>query len=346
MEVERYLEYGEALDCAFNRRGTLLATGLRSGYCVIWDFETRGVSLLFKAHDSACVSVGWSRSGRFLVTAAHGRECAVWDLKNIVNDVPERVHLTVTQAELSSIVVHPRGEPIVLLCPFSRPPALLNWTTGIETPIAPDALSVGEVHVSERQRQPTYCGCFERYGKWLFLGDSRGMLHLVDVAANTVRGRVYPLFADARCLQRVGSMPVGGKDGIRSITLDRTGQFLAVNCTRTIRLYTVKLPTPGAADSNGGLGSILTTMHEFSDVVNNWTWARCCFSRDSEYIVATVSLDNVDKIYMWDVDRGHLRKILEGRRKEGIRTISVRMLFADRTVLTCKRSGTRLTRAL
>ena len=42
---EEELQYGSlhARCCAFNRRGTLLATGCHEGAAVLWDFDTRGV---------------------------------------------------------------------------------------------------------------------------------------------------------------------------------------------------------------------------------------------------------------------------------------------------------------
>ena len=43
--IEEELQYGNlhARCCAFNRRGTLLATGCNEGVAVLWDFDTRGV---------------------------------------------------------------------------------------------------------------------------------------------------------------------------------------------------------------------------------------------------------------------------------------------------------------
>jgi COMPASS component SWD1 len=78
--IEEYLDYGVAKCCAFNRRGTLLASKLRAaaagagagpgrlhliaeghfvvpvaagtedGYIIIWDFETRGVAKVLAGH--------------------------------------------------------------------------------------------------------------------------------------------------------------------------------------------------------------------------------------------------------------------------------------------------------
>ena len=43
--IEEELQHGSlhARCCAFNRRGTLLATGCHEGAAVLWDFDTRGV---------------------------------------------------------------------------------------------------------------------------------------------------------------------------------------------------------------------------------------------------------------------------------------------------------------
>jgi len=42
--IEESLQRGRATCVAFNRNGTLLATGTASGVVEIWDFETRAVA--------------------------------------------------------------------------------------------------------------------------------------------------------------------------------------------------------------------------------------------------------------------------------------------------------------
>ena len=123
-------------------------------------------------------------------------------------------------------------------------------------------------------------------------------------------------------------MTITNKDSIRSIGFDRTGTHLAANCTKAIRLFKLKDPAPAA------LNELLVLKHESTDTVNSWTWSRCCFSRDSQYIVAGVQTDGVQKIYVWDVETGHLKKILEGPRKEGTRAVVWHPLEASFVVLS------------
>lgn len=69
--IEDTLEEGFATCCAFNRRGTLLATGCYDGRVVVWDFDTRGSSRVYNHHKQAAVtSVSWSRNGRKLLSTS------------------------------------------------------------------------------------------------------------------------------------------------------------------------------------------------------------------------------------------------------------------------------------
>jgi len=81
--VEELLEEGHpACSLAFNSRGTLLATGSRSGEVVLWDFETRGPArVLSGGHSAEVLAVAWSRNGRRLVSACADSQLRLWDVE-------------------------------------------------------------------------------------------------------------------------------------------------------------------------------------------------------------------------------------------------------------------------
>jgi COMPASS component SWD1 len=55
--IEETSEEGYALTCAFNRRGTLLATGCHDGRCIVWDFDTKGIAVVLAGHVHPVTSV-------------------------------------------------------------------------------------------------------------------------------------------------------------------------------------------------------------------------------------------------------------------------------------------------
>jgi len=67
--IEEELQYGNlhARCCAFNRRGTLLATGCNEGVAVLWDFDTRGVVKLLQVGVGPCAAPGASARVRLHV---------------------------------------------------------------------------------------------------------------------------------------------------------------------------------------------------------------------------------------------------------------------------------------
>lgn len=80
--VEELLEGHPARCLAFNRPGTLLATGSLSGEVVLWDFETRGAArVLSGGHSAEVLAVAWSRDGRLLASACTGSQLCLWNLE-------------------------------------------------------------------------------------------------------------------------------------------------------------------------------------------------------------------------------------------------------------------------
>ena len=126
--IEQCLEYGYATCSAFNRRGTLLASGLSDGRVVLWDFETRSMIkalgdrvdgpsnavtnirfgklalsrvnyLVTLCARSMCRS--WSRNGRFLLACTADGSFSVW---NVADSCLIRRHKV---ASASHCQIHP-----------------------------------------------------------------------------------------------------------------------------------------------------------------------------------------------------------------------------------------------
>ncbi|KAG2433509.1 hypothetical protein HYH02_012627 [Chlamydomonas schloesseri] len=107
---------------AFNRRGTLLASGTKEGQVVIWDFDTRGVAAVLEGHNAAVTSVSWSRNGRQLLSGSEDASIILWDVQQ---------GKQVTRLQLGSAVLrvslHPRGPPFPALAALAEgPPVLID----------------------------------------------------------------------------------------------------------------------------------------------------------------------------------------------------------------------------
>ncbi|PNH02241.1 WD repeat domain-containing protein, partial [Tetrabaena socialis] len=78
--IEEYLDHGTALCMAFNRRGTLLASGTKEGQVVIWDFDTRGVAAVLSGHEGPVTALSWSRNGRHLLSGSEDQSVILWSV--------------------------------------------------------------------------------------------------------------------------------------------------------------------------------------------------------------------------------------------------------------------------
>ena len=60
--IEDWLVSKSAVNCVFNKRGTLLAVGCNDGEVIIWDFDTRGIAKQWKAHIGTVTSVRYGHA--------------------------------------------------------------------------------------------------------------------------------------------------------------------------------------------------------------------------------------------------------------------------------------------
>ncbi|KAH9330964.1 hypothetical protein KI387_003072, partial [Taxus chinensis] len=318
--IEDYLEKGMARCIAFNRRGTLLVAGCTDGACIIWDFETRGVSKELRDDDctASITSVCWSKSGYQILTSSVDKYLTLW---NVVEGIK------LTRVMLQQTALYARLHPglvnkfVGLACPMSCAPILVDFDTGIQQVLPVSALSAGTepVHFS-RGKYPdgsvafsSATASFNKRGDLIYVGNSKGEILIIDTKT--------------RIIKAVFQVPGGAL--IRQIVFSKCGNYLLTNSgDRTIRVFENCLPPDDAASSLEELikrsgdsavteitkwagSQCLTLSKEFQDAVNRLPWKVACFSGDSEWVVGAPGSKGEHKICIWN-RQGKLVKILEG----------------------------------
>ncbi|TXG48334.1 hypothetical protein EZV62_027628 [Acer yangbiense] len=318
--IEEYLEHGVMKCIAFNRRGTLLAAGCSDGSCVIWDFETRGITKELRDREcvAAITSICWSKYGHRILVSAADKSLTLWDVVN-----GEKITRTVLQQTPLQARLHPGSSTpsICLACPLSSPPMIVDLNTGNMNvlPVVVTDQGNGVAPPSKNKQSdvsppftPT-AACFNKYGDLVYVGNSKGEILIIDHKSNQVRALV----------------PVSGGAVIKNIVFSRNGLYLLTNSNdRTIRIYENLLPLknelvalcdldktidePDGVEKLKIVGSkCLSLFREFQDSITKMHWKAPCFSGDGEWVIGGSASKGEHKIYIWD-RAGHLVKILEG----------------------------------
>ncbi|CAH9117785.1 unnamed protein product [Cuscuta epithymum] len=319
--IEEYLEHGVMKCIAFNRRGTLLAAGCSDGSCIIWDFETRGISKELRDKDclAAITSVCWSKYGHRILVSAADKSLTLWD----VVKGEKIMRITLQQTPLHARL-HPGSSfpTSCLVCPLSSAPMIVDLNTGSTKvlPVStPDAGGSGLAPPSRNKFSdgsapftPT-AACFNKYGDLVYVGNSKGEVLIID----------------HKTVQVLGIISTQGGAVVKNIVFSRNGQFLLTNSNdRTLRIYENLLPLKDGLksvyDVSNNLNELegveklkavgskfLTLFREFQDSITRVHWKAPCFSGDGEWLVGGSASKGEHKIYIWD-RVGHLVKILEG----------------------------------
>jgi len=285
--IEEELQHGnlQAKCVAFNRRGTLLATGCQDAITVLWDFDTRGVVKTLQQKDpneppSSVVAIGWSLDGRRLITSEDKGKVRIWDVESGTAIYTQKFESTCLTVQIS-----PSNNDVFIACPNQHVPVIVNITNsevkefpGAHVPETAMGASRSKV-AGEALRN--YVACFERSGEQVYIGNGKGVVSVWNVAT----------------MAQVDSISLPSTTAVRNFQFTRDGSSFLVSETGKIRVY----------DSQEG------TLHrEFLDQVNRTQWRKCLFSAEGNYVLGATAEKGEHSIHIWNRDNGQLILRLEG----------------------------------
>ncbi|EGG19526.1 WD-40 repeat-containing protein [Cavenderia fasciculata] len=331
--VEDYLmdSLGSKANCLkFNRRGTLLAVGNQSGTISIWDFITKSIVRLFASHKQSINSLSWTRDGQRLLSGSSDGSIILWDINN-----SSIIYKLDFDSSISCAQLHPRNGDICLVSLQSSPPLLIHLPTNNMTPInvmgdlelnstspplqqqsnnnnntSSSNTSTSTTSTTNQTDQQTstneIIASYSWKGDHIVVGDSKG--NLLFYNSTTQHKKNYQQDSTRSStklpLERVVKVS-SGSAAIKEIEFSRDGKYMLVNATdKVIRLYSLEA---------------FAVVREYHDSVNRAQWKKCCFSNNSEYLVAGMQHKSMHSIFCWSVSGG-LVKDLEGP-KEGFQFI-------------------------
>ncbi|EZA47584.1 Retinoblastoma-binding protein [Ooceraea biroi] len=152
-------------------------------------------------------------------------------------------------------------------------------------------------HDINLQGAPTDVASFDRRGDYVYTGNARGRVLVLDAETLIVKAS-YKI-----------SQGTASNTAVKSIEFARRGSCFLVNTSdRVIRVYdSTEILTCG---KNGEPEPI----QKLQDLVNKTMWKKCCFSGDGEYVCAGSARQHA--LYVWEKSIGNLVKILHGTKGE------------------------------
>jgi len=244
--IEERLEEGVSCTCAFNRRGTLLATGCLDGRVIIWDFDTKGIAKVLHGHVHPVTSLSWTKDGKKLLSSSTDWNINLFEV--LTGNIEKKV--TFESPVLFSQIAPSRNKSVCIVCPLEETPWLVNLIDGTRQPL-PESQEEKEEIIEAPQKKAkisskgTTAATFNKTGDRIFTGNSKGVVLIIETDS----------------LKLLSSFKVPGGAPIKSILFSKDGQQFLINSTdRIIRVYE---------------GEKLT--REFQDPVNRMQWKKCCF---------------------------------------------------------------------
>jgi len=266
-----------AVTCQFNRFGTLFAVGCNDGRIVIWDFLTRGIAKIISAHVHPVCSISWCRNGTRLSSASTDNTVSVWDV--LTGECEHRFRFP---SPVLRVQFNPRNSGELLVCPMRHAAVIVSLEGGHKlVPV-------------EDENDLNIFACYDRRGKYIFSGNSKGKILVVDSAS----------LAQKACFRVTQTAAVN--NAVKGIEFARrTESFLVNTSDRVIRVYNLK-DVIGQKDPE--------PLQKLQDLVNKTMWKKCCFSGDGEYVCAGSARQHA--LYIWEKSVGNLVKILHGTKGE------------------------------
>ncbi|KAJ1887872.1 hypothetical protein LPJ66_008879, partial [Kickxella alabastrina] len=254
--IEACLDDEYAVKCAYSHHGSLLATARSDGQCYIWDMDTLSIMRKLEHGDAALTGLSWSRSGRYILTFDGSGVCILWDLKT--ETMRARVEFG---SAIACARMHPRNSLQFIVCPVREAPCLVTAGgagTGESPTVAPICISADGIDQKTKAAASTCC-CFGKKGVYAFFGSSKGVVHAVHVATQTVA-----------CSTKLSS------SAVNTIARNPRGTDIVTNSSdRTLRVCQVALPEEEQTDAGSSKQSMLaklepsiTVTTKIQDIVN------------------------------------------------------------------------------
>jgi len=142
----------------------------------------------------------------------------------------------------------------------------------------------------------TIFACYVRRGRYIFTGNSKGKILIVDSKS-----------LEQKVCFRV-TQTAAANNAVKGIEFARRSESFLVNTSdRVIRVYNTK----EVLESDG---KDIEPLQKLQDLVNKTMWKKCCFSGDGEYVCAGSARQHA--LYIWEKSVGNLVKILHGTKGE------------------------------
>lgn len=324
--------------CTFNQSGSAAASGTRQGNVVIWDVITRSVAYVLehpvklaaaqhgKSRISPCpvVSVSFSSSGHRVLAVYSDGTIAVYDvLKQAVLAWITHTHV------IRAASFHPIDSRIIAISIEQEEPRIctLDYSAATANPQIQTApmdlekmqtrtLKASDFSLNTKETMSTVE--FDTTGTLILVGGSRGTVSLVGFPS-------HQLHSTTRATTKSMS--------IQTIVTGFDPHFVLFQTSeRTLRLFEIQFetfdkPMPSShfhpdteqkTTEQSSSHEITVTqkatlhfLHDFADIVHSVGWHRCCFSGNSELILAGRSEKQTHSIHIFHRETKELVNILQ-----------------------------------
>ncbi|KAJ3289190.1 Retinoblastoma-binding protein 5 [Rhizoclosmatium sp. JEL0117] len=302
---------GQLALCRFNDGGkyNLVAVGCHDGSVRVADLDCKAFARDLLGHVAPVSSVSWSPSGRLLLSAAKDWNAILWDLAD-----PQAAARKEKVLRFSSPVVIAAIHPVsdrdaatgadlslrVVVCCLNQYPYLIDLQrdeTGgyVEDRSFLVKLDEGDVDLTKSNEFiQTTVASFDASGDYIFLGNAKGIVTVVDNSTRSVLMHFRP----------------SGTASIKGFQFSSDRSFVAINSAdKTLRSY--HMHTILGLERNTSEIQTIEPDFKYFDSIDQNRWAQCVFSPDSKYFIGGSAVKNSHKIYIWERSTAALVKLLE-----------------------------------